>query len=215
MGMCAIPQDPPPRNTSKAKLTTFKLAPLPEKYRRGYELAVERLAGRKIDLPVGATAKDAATKWHSYIHGTHLIKVTCRELQQDIPPEIALPASADDEATSTWLLNLMERKELLLKGYPEIRKLPEGYRKGPVSGDECNCFIMALWQQLLGREIPPTDLPLQALARVIRSAGVKKGVWNASPEYITATNETMDFIVNYAKEVSHIIPKVMGYNTVY
>ena len=47
MGMCAIPQDPPPRNTSKAKLTTFKLAPLPEKYRRGYELAVERLAGRK------------------------------------------------------------------------------------------------------------------------------------------------------------------------
>ena len=122
---------------------------LPERYRSGYELAVNDLGRREICLPAGATAGTAATRWHSYIHGSHLIKVTCRELAQDIPAHLALPADASAKVTATWLLALMDRKELLLPGYPEVRKLPDGYRRGQVSPDQCNCFISALWHILI------------------------------------------------------------------
>ena len=144
-GICAEPKGPPARQTSKAKLTQHKLAMLPERYRSGYELAVNDLGRREICLPAGATAGTAATRWHSYIHGSHLIKVTCRELAQDIPADLLLPADASAEVTATWLLALMDRKELLLPGYPEVRKLPSGYRREEVSSDQCNCFISALW----------------------------------------------------------------------
>ena len=148
-GLCAEPKGPPARNTSQAKLTQHKLAMLPERYRSGYELAVNDLGRREICLPAGATSKDRAKKWHSYIHSSHLIKITCRELEQDIPADLLLPGGASANETATWLLALMDRKELLLPGYPEVRKLPDGYRRGEVSPDQCNCFISALWHILI------------------------------------------------------------------
>ena len=43
------------------------------------------------------------------------------------------------------------------------------------------------------------------LARAIRCAGVAENVWAASPAYIAATQESLDFVINYAKANGHEI----------
>ena len=43
------------------------------------------------------------------------------------------------------------------------------------------------------------------LARAIRCAGVAENVWAPSPAYIAATQESLDFVINYARANGHEI----------